>query len=239
MAHIKISPWAGVLLAGFLAACGGGGGGNASPPVDSTTVFQLKTAWDNMARDTATRSFSVSGTHTGGALSGTGTLTQGGLFGTVFEGLAAQQKTTTVLATLTRTYLGASSTMTLQVASSSYYDGNYLPLGSASSDEYTVVDGSVSIPQTARIGDSGTAYSENRYADSAKSSLLGTTTYSYSLQADTASTAIARIVGVEKDSGGATTGTQTLLYRITPAGAATPTIETIEGSTGVMVFTFD
>lgn len=239
MAHTHGKRRAAVVLAGFLTACGGGGDGNTWSPVASTEVFQLKTAWDNMARDTTTRSFSLSGTNVGGALSGTGTLAQDGLFGTVFEGIAAQQKTTGVVAVITRTYLGTSTTMTLRVSTNSYYDGNYLPLGTSSSDDYTVVDGGVSIPQTARIGDSGTAYSEKRYADSSKSTLLGTTTYTYSLQADTASTAIARIVGVEKDNGGTPIGTQTLLYRITPAGTATLTVETIEDGTGVMVFTFN
>lgn len=232
---------AGLLLAAFLAGCGGGGGGGGSAwtPIASTEVFQLKAAWDNIAREAGTRSFSVSGTYAGASLSGTGSLTQGALVGTVFEGFAAQQKTSTILATITTAYPGGSRTDTLSESASSFYDGNYLPLGSHSSVEYTVVTGTVTIPATARIGDNGTAYSENRYADGTKASFLGTTTYTYRLEADTATTAIARIVGIEKDGTGTTTGSQTLLYRITPAGAATPISETVTDSNGSMVFTYN
>ena len=231
----------GLFLAAFLAGCGGGGGGgNAWPPISSSEVFQLKAAWDNIARETGTRNFSVSGTDSGASLSGTGNITQSALVGTVFEGIAGQQKTSTILATITITYQGSSRTETLSESASSYYDSNYLPLGSHSSLEYTVVTGNVTIPATARVGDTGTAYTENRYADATKASFLGTTTYTYRLEADTATTALVRIVGLEQDSTGASTGsTETLRYRITPAGAATPISETLVDSDGTMVFTYN
>lgn len=236
MARIGNVHWAGLLLAGLLAGCGGGGGGgNAWTPIASTEVFQLKTAWDNIARDTGTRTVTVSGTYAGLALSGSGSITQGGLVGTVFEGVTAQEKITTINATITR----GGQTVTDTESASSYYDSNYLPLGSHSSAEYTIVNGSATIPATARVGDNGTAYSENRYADGTRASFLGTTTYTYRLDADSATTAIARVVGLEKDATGATTGTQTLLYRITPAGAATPISETVTDSNGSMVFTYN
>jgi hypothetical protein len=111
-------------------------------------------------------------------------------------------------------------------------------LGTQTADEYTVVNGSATIPQTARVGDTGTAYSDNRYTNSSKTSFLGTNTYTYALQADTASTAIAQIVGIE-DGLGATTYTRTLRYRITPAGAVTPLSETVTDSDGSMVFTYN
>ena len=91
MARIGNFYWASLFLTGFLAGCGGGGGGgNAWTPIASTEVFQLKTAWDNIVRDTGTRSFTVSGTYAGLALRGSGSITQGGLVGAVFEGVAAQ-----------------------------------------------------------------------------------------------------------------------------------------------------
>ncbi len=236
MARIGNFYWASLFLTGFLAGCGGGGGGgNAWTPIASTEVFQLKTAWDNIVRDTGTRSFTVSGTYAGLALRGSGSITQGGLVGAVFEGVAAQQKLTTVSATIT----GGGQTVTDTESGSDFYDSNYLPLGTQTADEYTVVNGSATIPQTARVGDTGTAYSDNRYTNSSKTSFLGTNTYTYALQADTASTAIAQIVGVEKDGLGATTYTRTLRYRITPAGAVTPLSETVTDSDGSMVFTYN
>ena len=228
--------WAGLLLTGFLAGCGGGGGGgNAWTPTASTEVFQLKTAWDNIVRETGTRSFTVSGTYAGLALSGSGSVTQGGLVGTVFEGVAAQQKLTTVSATIT----GGGQTVTDTESGSDFYDSNYLPLGTQTADEYTVVNGSATIPQTARVGDSGTAYTEKRYTSASKTNFLGTNTYTYALLADTATTAIVRVIGVEQDSLGATTYTSTLRYRITPTGAVTPLSETATDSDGSMVFTYN
>lgn len=228
--------WAGLLLTGLLAGCGGGGGGgNAWTPTASTEVFQLKTAWDNIIRETGTRSFTVSGTYAGLALSGSGSVTQGGLVGTVFEGVAAQQKLTTVSATIT----GGGQTVTDTQSVSDFYDSNYLPLGTQTSDEYTVVNGSATIPQTARVGDSGTAYTEKRYTSASKTNVLGTNTYTYALLADTATTAIVRVIGVEQDSLGATTYTSTLRYRITPTGAVTPLSETATDSDGSMVFTYN
>jgi hypothetical protein len=144
-------------------------------------------------------------------------------------------KLTTVSATIT----GGGQTVTDTESGSDFYDSNYLPLGTQTADEYTVVNGSATIPQTARVGDTGTAYSDNRYTNSSKTSFLGTNTYTYALQADTASTAIAQIVGIEKDGLGATTYTRTLRYRITPAGAVTPLSETVTDSDGSMVFTYN
>ena len=231
---------AALILSAFLAGCGGGGGGgNAWTPIASTEVFQLKAAWDNIARATGTRNFSVSGTYAGAALSGTGSVTLGALTGTVFEGIAAQQKTSTIRGTITLTYPGGSRTDPLAETASAYYDSNYLPLGSSSA-EYTVVTGGVTIPATARVGDSGTTYTENRYADATRARFLGTYTYTYRLEADTATTALVRIVGLEKDDTGASTGsTETLLYRITPAGMVTPISETLADSDGSTVLTYN
>lgn len=220
-------------LAGLLAACGGGGGGEAAP-VASTETFQLRTAYVNHVNDTQTRSAQLSGRINGVDVTGRATLSAGALTNTTFEGLPALAKTSTVAGTLTVN--GAAVPIT--VTTTTYVDAAYNPLGEADGDEYQVVSGTVAIPATGKVGDSGVWYTAERYVDSGKSSRLGTLTVSYALEADTATTALLRIVGTDRDTGGNTTTTTTARYRLTPAGALTPISEVSSDSTGTLTATY-
>ena len=117
--------------------------------------------------------------------------------------------------------------------STGYVDSNYQPVGTQA-DEYWVVTGTPTIPETARINDAGTMYTANRYATSTKATLLGTATVNYALQPDSASTALLRILVTQKTSGGTTTMTGIGTYRVTPAGGLTRLTEEIQtGSTAL------
>jgi hypothetical protein len=214
----------------LLTACGGGGGGSAGP-VSSTETFQLRAGWVNYITDTRSLPFTLTGSVSGTAVTGSGTLTQGSLSSAVFESQNALKKTSVVTGSIS----GGGQTFPLGVTTTAYVDSNYTPLGSSGA-EYAVYSSGNTIPLTARVSDTGIWYQSVRYTSSSKTSRLGTATASYVLEPDTASTALLKIVNVEKDTYGTTTSTQTLTFRITPAGGLTRLSEVgSEGNTALTI----
>ena len=206
-------------------ACGGGGG--SSGPVTSTETFQLRTAWVNYVTDSRSLPFTMTGTVSGASLTGSGTVTQGTLTSTTFESAAALQKTTTATGSLTVN----GNTVPLSTSTTNYVDSNYSPLGSNGTD-YAVVSNSVTIPTTARVNDTGTWYSTVRYSSSAKTTRRGTATVSFVLEPDTASTALLKIIDIERNTTNTVTSTSTVTFRMTPAGGLTRISESaVEGTT--------
>jgi len=216
----------------LISACGGGGGGGGGP-VTSAETFQLKTAYVNFFNGSNSLPFTLSGTSSGYAVTGSGTLTESVPVNSTFELVSALQKNSTITYTLTVNSVTSSTAS----SSSSYADSNYVPLGGTGS-EYTVITGSTSIPLTARVGDSGTWSTENRYTNSSKSSLIGTTTTTYVLEADTATTALLKIIDTDKNTSGTTTATTIETYRITPSGGITHVSASISKSPTYLTFTF-
>lgn len=224
-----------VLLAGLasivLFGCGGGGGGNDPAPVPpaTTDTYQLWRAWVNYATTSATRNFTISGSVNGVEVSGSGSATMGALTSGTFEGKAALRKTTLVSGTVS----GAGLTVPYGVSSTTYLDTNYLPLG-VSGTEYAVVT-ATSIPQTAKVNDTGVLYTATRYPSSAKSYSTGTSVVSFALAPETSSSALLKVVSVDKTPGGAVEGTTIQTFRITPEGALTALTE--EYQSGAMALT--
>lgn len=206
----------------LMAGCGGGGGGDPAPAV-STETYQTWTAWVNTLNESGTRSFSISGTSNGLSVTGSGTATFGALNATTFDGKSALGKTTVLTGTVSVN--GQSSPY--GGTSTGYVDSNYRPLGTQA-DEYWVVTGTPTIPQTARVNDAGTMYTANRYANSTKATLLGTATVTYAVQPDSGSTALLRILVTQKTPGGTTTMTGISTYRMTPAGGMTRLTEEVQ-----------
>lgn len=215
-----------IALSALLALAGCGGGGSSGPVV-STETFQLRTAYVNYITDTRSLPFTVSGTVSGTTVTGSGTLTSGTLASTTFENQPALAKTTTVTGTLS----ASGQTAPLATTTTAYVDSNYNPLGFNATD-YTVITGSSAIPTTARINDTATWYSAIRYSSSSKTLRRGTTTASFVLEPDTASTALLKIIEIQKDTSNAVTSTATTTFRMTPAGALTRLSESvIQGTT--------
>jgi hypothetical protein len=221
----------GLTLILAISACGGGGGGSptSTGPVASTETFQLRTAYVNYVTETRSLPFTVTGTTSGYSVTGSGTATQGSLTSATFESQAAQQKTTTVTGSITAN----GTNVPLSSSSTTYVDSNYNPLGSNDTD-YTVVNSGASIPATARVNDTGTWYSTIRYASSTKATQRGTGTVSYVLEPDTASTALLKIILVERDNSSNETYRSAVTFRMTPAGALTRISESaVEDSTSL------
>lgn len=229
----KIQKWIAVCTCALLTACGGGGN-SSSGPVTSTDTFQFRTAYVSYLQDTRSMPFTITGTSSGNSVTGNGTATQGSMSAATFEGQAAQAKTTTV----TGSYTVSGQSKTLASTTTAYVDSNYNPLGFNGSS-YTVVTSSTPIPTTARVGDTGTWYSATRYSSSSKSTRSGTESATYVLEPDTASTALLKIIQVQKDTNNSTTYTTTTTFRLTPSGALTRLTETGESSTSSLTATYN
>lgn len=219
--------WSALSISALLVACGGGGGGGSSGPIASTETFQLRTAYVSYINGSGSWPFTISGSTSGVNLTGNGTETAGSVASATFEGQAAQAKTTTA----TGTFSANGQSYPLATTTTAYVSSNYDPLGFNGS-EYEVVSTSTPIPVTARVNDTGTWYSSVRYTSSSKATRAGTATATFVLEPDTASTALLKIIHIEKDTSGTVTSTNTSTFRMTPAGALTRLSETIlEGST--------
>lgn len=231
-----------VLFALLLAACSGGGGGGSSGPVVSANTFPLLTAFANQINN----GFSHSGTMTGTAvdsakgitlqITGTFSINRSPATATVFEGQAALMNDDTTSGTMTI----AGETTPLSGTSTMYWSTNYMPLG-YTGNEYWVMQGAVVVPSTGKVGDSVIIGTFNRYADSSKTTLLGTTQLSLTIEADTASTAIVNMVEQEYDTENNLLYTEQMRWRIDVSGNLEWVTDTASGlSQGVdMTYTIN
>lgn len=241
----------------LLAACGGGGGGGApapAGPVASTQGFPLKTIYKNSFLDAVNHGYSLAGnlTITGAgsgvvAVSGGGTNSYSPVSAATFESKPGFQRTVTQSSTWTFTGPGGSSTVPISQIQTTYVDVNYLLTGYSSAGSYTVPSGTVTLPETARVGESGTFANLISYTSSAKTIQNGTFVLSWALKADTATTAIAELTQVAFSSG-VLTSTVVQRYRITLGGALTriDAVETVSNlslgsglfATGPITYTY-
>ena len=219
-------------LFSLVSACGGGG--DTAAPVASTQTFPLKAIHINLVISPSSEYFTISGTASGVAVTGSGSLTSSNLSAGTFEGLSALQGTST----MTGSFVANGVTYPLNLISISWFDSNYVPKGTSSNSEYSVITGTPTIPTAGRINDTGILYTENLYTSSTKAVFLGTETTSYVVEADTASTALLTITSVEKNTSGITTNTSTNQYRITPTGTAKRIKGTSVGGATSLLFTF-
>jgi hypothetical protein len=223
----------GAALTATLVACGGGGDSGPAAPVVSTETFALKNAYVNFVNDNRSLQYAISGTTKNIAFTGSGNIFQSSLTATTFEGKPALAKTVTVTGSL----VVNGTTAPLNDTQVEYFDTSYNPLGSSAS-EYEVVVGAVNIPETGKVGATGIVYTAKRYQSSAKTVQVGTNVTSYTLEPDTASTAILRWIDTEKDNSGNQTASSTVLYRITTTGSITRLSETYVDSDGNLVATY-
>lgn len=203
-----------------LSACGGGSDSGPVAPVAlvaSVDTFQLRTAYIDRYKQSISLVGNYSGTVSGVSITGTATAVAGAPTNTSFEGTAALQKVGTITGNLT----GNGVTVPVSSTSVSYADATYYPLGSYSPGKYAVVTGAVNIPVSARIYDTGIAYTENRYSSSNKLSFLGTSQMTFALEADTSSTALLKLIHTERNTAGTMTNQSISTYRMTPAGGLT------------------
>ncbi len=204
--------WAlGLLFA--LAACGGGGG--ETPPVGSTTTvvspmtFPLRAARQALVTNGMSETYTVSGTCAGTATITAPASTGGAVFETV-SGRIAFVKTTAL------SYSNCTPAAPSFIETD-YYDTNYVRLGTSSSTQIRVLASPVALPAIVMVGDAGTVGTMDTY-DSAHAR-TGTVVVTYSIEAETASTAIFDVAYRTYNLTNALTLTQHDRFRVAQTGA--------------------
>lgn len=219
------------MMTALLIACGGGGG-SSDGPVTSAETFQMRAAWDKFVQNSGSRSFRLTGRLSGNQVTGSGTMVESALAPATFEGASAQRKTSTLNLSVTN----GNVTVPITASDTSYFDDRFNPLGDSSESEYCVVTStSVSIPQIARVGDKGILYAAECFTDSSKQVTLGTETVSFSLEPDTASSALLKMTLMEKDTAGNSNLSDTIIIRMTPSGDLTYISEKVTYQDGDML----
>ena len=219
-----------LLSSALLVACGGGGGGGAAAPaapVASTLGFPLKAIYKNSFLDAVNNGFTLAGSLTifgAGSgvvtVNGSGTQSFSPVSAATFETKPGFQRTVTQSSTWTLTGPGGSSTLPISQIQTTYVDVNYVLTGYSSASSYTIPSGAVTIPDTAKVGESGTVANLSSYTSSAKTTLTNTHVLTWALKADTATTAIAELTQVTFTSGVPNT-TVVQRFRISPDGSQT------------------
>ena len=193
-----------------LSGCGGGGGATpaATPtgPVASTNSFPLQSGYKALVATGSSATFTISGTCTG-----TATISDSAPVAATFESIAGVSVTGTITAAFTNcTPATAAST------SVSYYDSNYLPLGSSTpGSEYTkLASPSTGIAASVKVGDTAIFATINTYTNSTKTTLTGQRVVSYVIEPDTATTAITNVISKGYNTSNQLLFTQQSRYRM-------------------------
>ncbi|MEO7117026.1 MAG: hypothetical protein ABIZ18_14355 [Caldimonas sp.] len=197
------------------ALCGCGGGGSDSPPatsVASTASFPLQSGYRSLVLSPQTYNFAITGSCTGTAAESVGAATTT----TMFEGSAALQSIVTQQ--LTRSNCTPPIVTT---TATTYLDpATYLPSGSVTAgSEYVVASTkAAALPLTVKVGDNAAVVGFNVYSDSTKSKLIGTRSATFTITADTATTALLTII-TNDFVGSSLLGTQQTTYRMSVDGS--------------------
>lgn len=210
------------LVLSLLAACGGGGGGSGPAPAQD---FALRSAYQARMAAATSVEFTVS---IAGICNGWATESVSAPVTATFEGAQVLAKSTT--STMTLTDCGGSATAT----GWTYYDAAYSMLGGTADGDYALLSPPMVVPETVRPGDSGTLGTATSWTSSAKTTLLGTVVYSYSVDTETASSAIVRLTGRAYDPSGTLLWTEVQSYRI-EGSTLTPTLVTVQDTSGVTI----
>ncbi len=202
-------PIAGLCLAALLSACGGGGG-------DATPVAAASFPLDAAYTKAMTNGVNLNGTAIDGADTLTMSMSITPAADAMFEGVV-RKKSIQALTMKKNGSVLSSDTI------SSYYGVNpYTPYGAIYSDGTYAVQTTTAgaFPTTAKVGDSGSLGTLTLYTNSSKTTILATTQSTWTLEADTASTAFGCANGVIKNPAGVQISTFSGCYKIDTNGNA-------------------
>lgn len=198
----------------LLSACGGGSGGTVAPsgPVASVNAFNIKAGYTALVVGGFTTTLTISG-----SCSGTFTLT---------TGRANTAATFEAVTGFSGVSVGGFSFTNCTPASvfsttTNYYDSNYMPLGSSSTDLYGKYLTPPIIPTAAHVGDVGLVGTKTYYTNSTKTTGDGREDTSYVMEADTATTAIINLISKAYNQAGTLLVTEQDRYRVAADGTLT------------------
>ena len=200
------------LATAFLAACGGGGGDTpaSTAAVTTTTTFPLDAAYTKAM----TTGVSLNGTAVDGADTYTMSLSIAPAGDEVFEGLTSKKSIQSLTMKKNGAVLGVDTI-------SSYFTINPLAMKGArySDGSYAVQTSNTgNFPAVAKVGDAGTLGTLTLYTSASKTSVKATTQSTWTLEADTASSALGCANSVIRDAAGTQTGTAAGCYKIDTSG---------------------
>jgi hypothetical protein len=156
--------------------------------------------------------------------------------GATFEGAAALSYNASLTMSVTNCVPAV-----IEQTSTSYYNGNYVPLGFISAGVFGVYLMLPSIPASVSVGETAAIGTENLYTDSTKVTSNGTQVLSYAVQADTTSSAMIDLITQSYNTSAMLTETEKDFYRIDADGTLTPISTDIQyenGSTEHLVLTY-
>ena len=209
--------WAVISLAfaAALSACGGGADNSPPPVVASVNPFNMRTGYQAMVVQGYTKTYSISG-------SCTGTLTMQATATTAvppFETIPAVSSTQSTIRNLSSGCPFGNNTSTL----TQYYNSSFLPIGFSNSDgAYGVSPSTPNMPAVVHVGDTGTIGSINLYTDNTKTIGLGHQSILYTVDPDTATTALVNLIYMRYDSNNALVAIEVDSFRMDANGNWTP-----------------
>jgi hypothetical protein len=113
-----------------------------------------------------------------------------------------------------------------------YFDSNYVPRGFSQTGDYGVYLTAPFVPSTARVNDVVVVGTITKYTNSAKTTPNGREDITLSMEADTATTAIANMISKTYNATGTLTLTEQDRYRVAADGSLTPLSIDIQYSNG-------
>lgn len=215
-------------MAASLVACGGGGG-DGDTQSTSTLTFNLESAYKALIASGQTANFKITASN---SCTGTATITSSPAnTSTTFESKAAVTSTTVYNFSYTNC-----TPATISETTVNYYDTNYLLLGTAAQGgNYLVVNGSLNVPSSIKVGDAGVLGSMTRYTNSTKLTVNGSAQLSYVVESDTSSTALVTIATKSYSASNVLESTQLTKYKIDSASKLTAQSITIQYANGTNV----
>ena len=193
----------------FLMACGGGGE-DATPIITSSAKFALDTAYTQAM----TSGISLAGTAVDGADTWTLSLSVAPAADGTFEGVSTKKANQSLtmkkngVTVLTSNIESFFTTNPLAIRGAKYSDGTYAV--------QTAANGALS--NTAVVGNSGPFGTLTVYSNSSKNAVLLTQDSTWTLEADTATTAYGCVNSVGKNVSGAVISTSSGCYKIDTDG---------------------
>lgn len=216
MHKIKLLLSAGAVTLSLVGCGGGGGGSGGSSPVTPTTLsFALSTGYAARIASGAANNFDITGDCTG-----TATISTAAAVAATFEGVtgysAAQTSTVNFAA-------NSCTPQTNTVTGTTYYNTSYVTIGqSINGGEYAKFEAPPSaFPTSVKVGDTGNVATMITYQDSSKAVVTGKRVLSYTIEDDTATTAIANITTKTYDTGDHLLSTQQSRYHMAEDGSLT------------------
>ncbi len=216
-----------------IVGCSGGGGGGSTPAAttDPNTTFPINAAGNTQTANGSSKNFTITQTGTT-SCSGSGTVTSTPANTSVTFALTPTTNVSALssTSTLVWTWTNCTPVNNAQTTTHYYNPSTYVSYGSVGTSFYNVYLTPPVVPTTIKINDTGIIGTINLYTNSTETVANGTEQVSYTVAADTTTTAI--ITTIYTISGSTSNSTEIAKSRISTSGTITPISDTISWTSG-------